>query len=74
MTPTRAAAEPGPWQPVSPAPENVEVQTKIDDERGCRNETTLVRDGRLWWFPDRSMYVYYTPTHWRPLTLNEAQQ
>ena len=21
--------------------------------------------GRLWFFPDGSMYVYYTPTHWR---------
>lgn len=30
-------------------------------------ETTLVRDGRLWWFPDRSMYVYYVPRFWRHL-------
>jgi hypothetical protein len=22
----------------------------------------------MWWFPDGSMYVYYTPTHWKPLT------
>lgn len=21
----------------------------------------------LWWLPDGSMYVYFTPTHWRPL-------
>lgn len=24
-------------------------------------------DSRLWFFPDMSMYVYYVPTHWRPL-------
>lgn len=41
------------------------VDTKIDDERGSRNETPLQRQGRLWFFPDGSMYVYYTPTHWR---------
>ena len=52
------------WQPAATAPEGVEVHTKIDDEDGCRNEQTLVRRGRLWWFPDGSMYVYYRPTHW----------
>lgn len=40
------------------------VNTKIDDERGCRNIALLKRRGRLWFFPDDSMYVYYTPTHW----------
>lgn len=25
----------------------------------------LKRIGNLWWFPDGSMYVYYTPTMWR---------
>ncbi len=44
-----------------------EVATKIDDEKGCRNEFNLKRQGNLWFFPDMSMYVYYTPTHWRPL-------
>ncbi len=56
----------GDWQPVATAPDGVEVHTKIDDENGCRNETTLTRSGNLWWFPDRSMYVYCRPTHWRP--------
>jgi hypothetical protein len=47
-------------------PENgAVVETKIDDANGLRNETTLKRSGRLWFFPDGSMYVYYTPTHWR---------
>lgn len=25
----------------------------------------LVYEKGLWWFPDRSMYVYFTPTFWR---------
>ena len=41
------------------------VDTKIDDEHGCRNEQTLKRIGNLWFCPDGSMYVYYRPTHWR---------
>lgn len=31
------------------------------------NEQHLTRQGHLWFFPDMSMYVYYTPTHWKPL-------
>ena len=44
--------------------------TKIDDGGGVRNEQPMVRRGNLWWINDGepgSMYVYYTPTHWRPL-------
>lgn len=40
------------------------VLTKIDDERGVRNEEYLRFKGGLWWLPNGSMYVYYTPTHW----------
>ncbi|MDP9651674.1 hypothetical protein [Paraburkholderia caledonica] len=54
------------WQPISTAPHDVEVMTKIDDAAGVRNEQTLKRRGGLWWFPDDSMYVYYMPTHWKP--------
>ncbi len=43
-------------------PERVEVQVMNGPY-----VTTLVRDGNLWWFPDRSMYVYYTPKVWKPL-------
>lgn len=49
------------------------VMTKIDDSQGCRNEQRLKRFQRspecrsLWFLPDGSMYVYYTPTHWRRL-------
>jgi hypothetical protein len=46
----------------------VVVETKIDDERGERNVAKLKRQNRLWFMPDGSMYVYYTPTHWRPLS------
>ena len=55
------------WIPTAERlPDNgVVVETKIDDERGERNVQTLKRSGRLWFFPDGSMYVYYTPTHWR---------
>lgn len=55
------------WQPIDTAPDGVEVMTKIDDADGCRNEQSLTRQGRLWFFPDMSMYVYYTPTHWMPM-------
>lgn len=54
------------WQPISLAPAGEEVLTKIDDEDGERNVTRLIRRGNLWFFPDWSMYVYYTPTHFVP--------
>jgi hypothetical protein len=25
----------------------------------------LIFERNLWWFPDRSMYVYYVPMFWR---------
>lgn len=46
-------------------PKNMVVKTKIDDANGVRNEQELKWDGKFWWLPDGSMYVYYTPTHWR---------
>lgn len=46
--------------------QDLEVDTKIDDGRGVRNEQSMKLVGRLWYVPDGSMYVYYTPTHWRP--------
>lgn len=48
-------------------PESVVVLTKIDDEFGVRNEQPLKRNGLLWFFADGSMYVYYAPTHWKPM-------
>ena len=60
------------WQTTDTAPEKVPVMTKIDDQNGCRNEQALTRQGRLWFYPDMSMYVYYTPTHWKPI--NQAPE
>lgn len=60
------------WQPIETAPVGVVVDTKIDDANGVRNQAKLRKYQRdnttrpLWFFPDGSMYVYYTPTHWRP--------
>ena len=58
------------WIPVaSHLPKDGDVvETKIDDDMGRRNEIRLKRQGRLWFFEDGSMYVYYTPTHWRRLS------
>lgn len=47
--------------------DGIVVLTKIDDKDGCRNEQPLQLHKRLWFFPDMSMYVYYEPTHWKPL-------
>lgn len=48
-------------------PENVVVETKIDDALGCRNVCKLKRRNSLYYSPDGYMYVYYQPTHWRPI-------
>jgi hypothetical protein len=56
-------------------PNGLVVHTKIDDEPyGCRNEQTLKRSGNLWFYPDGSMYVYYTPTHWARVGAQEEKQ
>lgn len=55
------------WQPISTAPEGVEVQTKIDDENGERNVQPMMRRRNLWYInvgQPSEMYVYYSPTHW----------
>lgn len=46
-------------------PENKTVETRIDDGKYIRNEQELKRRKNFWYLPDGSMYVYYTPTHWR---------
>jgi hypothetical protein len=62
------------WQPIETAPEGIEIVTKIHDVAGERNIQTLVKRTRIpgvtrpmFWTPDGSMYVYYSPTHWMPL-------
>ncbi len=54
---------------VSLPPDGEVVQTKIDDGKGVRNEQRLKRQGRLWFFEYGDMYVYYTPTHWKPMPI-----
>lgn len=56
----------GNWKKVSEEepPQKKVLKTKIVDEKGERNEQELIKSGNLWWLPDMSMYVYYTPTHW----------
>lgn len=58
------------WTPITltSPPDGVIVNTIISDEYGVRNESFLRRSGNLWFFPDHSMYVYYTPTHWKDMT------
>lgn len=56
------------WIPTSvglPTNDTV-VLTKIADKDGERNFQKLRRRNNLWFLPDGSMYVYYTPTHWKP--------
>lgn len=52
-------------------PEGQEVMTKIDDAQGGpRNEQRMLRRGNLWFInvgEPSEMYVYYTPTHWKPI-------
>lgn len=57
------------WIPNAPttAPNDVVIETKIDDEHGVRNQSCLIKRRSLWFFPDGSMHVYYAPTHWRLL-------
>lgn len=45
----------------SPPPEGVIVDTMISDISGERRKQRLYRKGRLWFIPDGSIYVYYTP-------------
>ncbi len=45
-------------------PNGVEVDTKIDDCHGCRNEAILYRTANLWFLKD-GMCIYYDPTHWK---------
>lgn len=60
------------WNPWTAAknrlPEDgLTVNTKILDEAGSRNEQPLKKMKNLWFYPDGSAYVYYTPTHWQSL-------
>jgi hypothetical protein len=43
------------------------VETKIDDEKGLRNEAELRYEKGRWFVPSMQVYVYYEPTHWREI-------
>ena len=53
------------WLRTDTAPEGQILETMVCDQDGPRMHQSLRREGALWWLPDGSMYVYYTPTHWR---------
>jgi hypothetical protein len=55
------------WKTIDNAPDNIVVWTRIADEKGVRNEQKLKKSGGLWFVPDGSIYVYYAPTHWKPV-------
>ena len=46
---------------------NVLVMTKVADDRGDHSQVILKRHKNLWFNFDTSVYVYYTPTHWRSI-------
>lgn len=48
--------------------ESVVVETLAPEDPSYLYKTTLKRVGNLWLFPNGSVYVMYTPTHWRPLS------
>lgn len=51
-------------------PERAEVDVMLSDGSTQR----LVRIGGLWFVPDRSMYVYFVPRHWKfPTPEDEAR-
>lgn len=59
------------WQTIDSAPRDVVINTKIDGSGGPRNIQKLIARQRnsacrvMWFLPDESMYVYYSPTHWQ---------
>jgi len=57
------------WKEISKVipPNNKVINTKIDDEHGVRNVQELKKVNNMWYLPDDSMYVYYTPTHWKEI-------
>lgn len=54
-------------------PNDLVVETKVDDAKGCRNTQLLRRHGSLWFMADEVMYVYYDPTHWRYVESAESK-
>ena len=55
------------WKPIQTMPVGKAYMTKVDDEKGVRNITKLMKkEGTsLFFTADEAMYVYYAPTHWK---------
>lgn len=51
------------WVPTATRLPEAGVVVEAVDSGG--NVQPLVYSSNLWWFPDRSMYVYFTPRAWR---------
>lgn len=49
--------------------EGIEVETKSPGGM----VQSLKRKGNLWFLPGMSMYVYYEPEYWRPITTHPNQ-
>ena len=48
-------------------PNGKAVVTCIKDRNGVHNYTILFFNNGLWWHRDKSMYIYYAPTHWKEM-------
>lgn len=51
------------WYSVTECPPPEGMLVVVRNNNGAR----LKHSGGLWFVPDGSMYVYYTPAWWRPL-------
>lgn len=55
------------WKYVGSELEGVVYLTRINDGMGIRNVQKLRRRGNLWFYPDGSGYVYYTPNQYKEI-------
>ena len=60
------------WQPISTAPSDTLIDTKIVNNGKSWHYEPLKRVGSLWWSPAMNCYCLYSPTHWKPRT--ESQE
>lgn len=51
------------WTPTTRALPTTDTPVETITPGG--DQRTLRYHSGLWWLPDGSMYVYFTPTHWR---------
>lgn len=51
------------WRPVTPTEPPDGQLVEVPNNGGAK----LRRSGNLWFLPDHEVYVYYSPTEWRPV-------